>query len=56
MITTSPNPPLSPPLCWANLPLSIRRRLLDLLGTMVLEALRASPRPVEVDDDERQHR
>ncbi|WP_044966468.1 hypothetical protein [Sorangium cellulosum] len=30
-----------------------RRRLLALLGTMVLEALRASPRPVEVDDERR---
>ncbi len=56
MKTTRPNMPLLPlPPCWASLPSTRRRRLLALLGAMVLEALRASPHAVEV-DDERQRR
>ena len=55
MKTTRPILLLSLPSCWDSLSPSRRRRLLALLGAMVLEALRASPHPVEV-DDERRHR
>ena len=52
MTTAQPNPPLSLPLSWDSLPPSRRRRLVALLRAMVLEALRASPHPPEVDDDD----
>jgi hypothetical protein len=55
MKTTRPIVRLPQPSCWDSLSPSRRRRLLALLGAMVLEALRASPHPVEV-DDERRHR
>jgi hypothetical protein len=55
MNTSHLNPPPSPRLYWDSLPLSRRRKLLALLGAMVLAALRASPPLVEV-DDERRHR
>jgi hypothetical protein len=53
MTTTRPNMPLSTPPCWASLPPTRRRRLLALLGAMVLEALRAGPHSVEVGNERR---
>jgi hypothetical protein len=55
MRTIRPNPPLLLPQCWSSLSTFRRRKLLALLGAMVLAALRASPHAAEV-DDERRHR
>jgi hypothetical protein len=51
MRTKQPTPPLSPPPSWDSLNPSRRRRLLVLLGAMVLEALRAPPHAAEVNDE-----
>jgi len=42
MRTFQANPPLPPPLSWDSLSPTRQRRLLALLGAMVVEALRAS--------------
>ena len=54
MRTSPPNLPLSPPPSWDSLSPTRRRRLLVLLGAMVLEALRAPPHAAEVKDERRQ--
>jgi hypothetical protein len=53
MRTTRPNLLLSPLPGWDSLSPTRRRRLLALLGAMVIEALRASPHAAEVDDERR---
>jgi hypothetical protein len=58
MRTTQSTPPLSPPPfpppSWDSLTPSRRRRLLVLVGAMVLEALRAPPHAAQVNDERRQ--